>query len=48
MTFEEAKQLFYNNEKVQEQFDYWEIDRAIATINVFISDCEEIKEELKK
>lgn len=46
MTFEEAQELFYNNEKVREQFDFWEIDSAIATIQTFISDCETIKEEL--
>lgn len=48
MTFERAKELFYKNAELQEQFDYWEIDRAIATINVFISDMEELtKEEIK-
>ena len=42
MTFEKAQELFYNNEKIQKQFDFWEIDRAIAIINTFIDDIEEI------
>lgn len=46
MTFEEAQELFYNNEKVREQFDYWEIDNAIAIVSTFINDCEKIKQEL--
>ena len=46
MSFEEAIDLFYNNEEVQKQFDYWEIDNAIAKVQTFISDCEDIKEEL--
>ena len=42
MTFEQAEELFYNNEKVREQFNYWDIDYAIATIRTFIDDCENI------
>ena len=47
MTFEEAQELFYNNEKVREQFDYWKIDNAIALINTFIDDVEQIVAEMK-
>lgn len=46
MTFEEAKDLFYGNEHVREQFNFWEIDNAIAIVNTFINDVEKIKEEL--
>lgn len=47
MSFEEAKELFYSNEEIRNQFDYWEIDSAIATINIFINDVEEIMKEKK-
>jgi len=47
MTFEEAQELFYNNEEIREQFDYWKIDNAIALINIFIDDVEKIVSEMK-
>ena len=45
MTYEEAVDLFYNDEEIQNQFDYWEIDHAIAIVNTLISDIEKITEE---
>ncbi len=45
MTYEEAQELFYNNEEIQKQFDYWEIDRAFATIETLMSDLENIIKE---
>lgn len=47
MTFEEACELFYNDEEVQKQFDYWKIDNAIALVNIFIDDVEQIQKERK-
>lgn len=45
MTFEEARDLFYNDEKIRKQFDYWDIDYAIAKVHTFINDVEEIVNE---
>ena len=43
MTFEEAVNLFYTDKKVQDQFDYQEIDHTIAVIQIFIDDVESIQ-----
>ena len=48
MTYEEAVDLFYEDEEIQNKFDYWEIDHAIATIRTFIDDVEKIVEEREK
>lgn len=45
MTFEEAVNLFYSDENIKNQFDYWDIDNIIANAQTFISDVENITEK---
>lgn len=42
ITFEEAKELFYTDEKIQSHFDYWKIEEALTTASVFIDNVEDL------
>lgn len=46
MTYDKACDLFYNNEKVQAQFDFWTIDNLLASYRVFIDTLEDVVKEL--
>ena len=43
MSFEEACELFYNNEEIQKNFDFWEIDYLLSQVNIFLSDIEHLQ-----
>ena len=45
LTYDEAQDLFYNNERVQEQFDYWEVDHAFSVINTVMRDISDMVKE---
>ena len=45
MDYEQAKELFYNDEEIQKQFNFWDIDYALSKIDIFLSDMEDIMKE---
>ena len=48
MTFEEAKRIFYENQKVQDEFDFKKVDYLFSKIETIIEDIENLKKAIAK